>query len=312
MIKHYITLMLKGAGMGAANVVPGVSGGTIALITGIFHKLIDSIKALDIKAVRFLLKGKFKSLALHINLDFLIAVFTGIAISILTVAKFFGYMFEHYPIYIWSFFFGLILASVYFVGKNVDKWRFSVILSLCMGTAIAIMLSVLKPAAENSNQLYLFICGIVGTCSMILPGLSGSFVLILMGNYHLIMIDAVNNLRIDILLPVVLGGLFGLLAFSHFLSWIFKKFRDQTIALLTGFILGSIGSLWPWKEAIYATTATGEPLVRKGKMVVESYQWMLPKSIDLELTVSIVLMIVGMAIIIGTEYMASRKNTKSE
>ena len=192
-MKKYISLFFKGMGMGAANVIPGVSGGTIALITGIFEKLIASIKAFDLTAIKLFFTGKFKQFAQHVNLDFLIAVFLGVAVSIFSVARLFAFLFDNYPVYIWSFFFGLILASVYFVGKTVERWNAGVVISFIAGTAIAVIISVMKPATENSSLIYLLICGVVATCSMILPGLSGSFVLILMGNYRLIMIDSVND-----------------------------------------------------------------------------------------------------------------------
>jgi len=308
MMKEYFALFIKGAGMGAANVVPGVSGGTIALITGIFHKLIDSIKAFDLCALQLLLKGKFKSLARHINLDFLLAVFAGVAVSILSVAKLFAYLFENYPIYIWAFFFGLILASIFFVGKTIKKWDVSVMISLTIGTAIAVAISLLKPASENSSFIYLIICGIVGACSMILPGLSGSFVLILMGNYQLIMIESVNNLNIIVLLPVVLGAGLGLIVFSHFLSWIFKKFENQTIALLTGFILGSLGMIWPWKTPHYVMDTYGMPLLKGGKRIVERYQWNLPDQLDSEFLFALFFIILGILLIWITETLASKHN----
>lgn len=249
-MKKYISLIFKGAAMGAANVIPGVSGGTIALITGIFEKLIDSIKSFNLTAIQLLIKGKWKEFANHVNLYFLITVFTGVGISIVSIAKLFGYLFQNYPIHIWAYFFGLIAASVYFVGKRVDHWTLSPIISLLVGAAIAISVSILTPSGENSNIIYLIVCGIVAACSMILPGLSGSFVLILMGNYQLIMIEAVNNLDFTVLIPVVVGAGFGLLAFSYVLSWIFKRYKNQTIALLTGFILGSLSILWPWKNTL--------------------------------------------------------------
>jgi len=249
-MKEYFSLFIKGMAMGAANVIPGVSGGTIALITGIFERLINAIKSFDIMAIKLFFSGKFKEFIEHTDLYFLIALFAGIGASIISVAKLFAYLFEFYPIYIWSFFFGLILASVIFVGKTVEKWRFSVVLSFFIGAIAAISITLLSPASENDSFFYLLICGVVAICSMILPGLSGSFVLILMGNYQLVMIDAVNELRIDILLPVILGAGGGLLGFSYILSWVFRKFKDQTISTLTGFILGSLGIIWPWKNAI--------------------------------------------------------------
>jgi putative membrane protein len=307
MLKNYLTLFVKGMGMGAANVIPGVSGGTIALITGIFEKLIDSIKSFNLKALRLIIKGEFKAFANHVNLDFLIAVFAGVAVSILSFAKLFEYLFIAYPVYIWSFFFGLILASVYFVGKTIEKWKASVIVSFILGTAIAIGITLMKQASENSSMIYLFICGIIAACSMILPGLSGSFVLILLGNYHLVMIEAVVGLKLQILLPVVLGAGIGLIAFSNFLSWLFKKFKNETIAILTGFILGSIGILWPWKTENYLTDASGNHILKHGKEVVESYTWVIPQNLDSEVIVAIAMMIIGIGVIWLTETLASKK-----
>lgn len=306
-MKEYFYLFIKGLGMGAANVVPGVSGGTIALITGIFEKLIESIKSFDLKALKFLFTGKFKAFAQHVNLDFLLAVFLGIAISILTFAKLFAFLFDNYPVYIWSFFFGLILASVYFVGKTVDKWNLVVVLMFALGTILAISISVLKPASENSSIIYLFVCGIVAACSMILPGLSGSFVLILLGNYRLVMIDAVNDLNFVILLPVVFGAVVGLIAFSYFLSWIFKRYKNQTIALLTGFILGSMGMIWPWKTPSYALDVDGNLLMKGGEKVVESYSWNFPNPASIEFLIAILLMILGVLLIWFMEKKAASK-----
>jgi putative membrane protein len=308
-MNKYLTLFLKGIGMGAANVVPGVSGGTIALITGIFEPLIDAIKSFNLTALQLLLKGKFKDFAQHINLYFLLAIFLGVAVSILTLARLFGYLLEYHPVYLYATFFGLILASVYYVGITVEKWNFPVILSFIIGTAIALLLTFLKPASENSSLVYLLICGVVATCSMILPGLSGSFVLVLMGNYQLIMIDAVNELNLSILLPVVVGAAVGLLLFSNFLSWVFKHYKNQTIAMLTGFILGSIGVLWPWKAEQYITDASGEYILNDGEKLVEGYQWLMPDRFSNEVILAIVFMAVGILIIWGTEYLASRKTT---
>ena len=205
----------------------------------------------------------------------------------------FDYFFEHYPVYIWAYFFGLILASVFFVGKTITQWSWSVIAFLLLGTGIALVMTYLNPATENSNFFYLMICGIVAVCSMILPGLSGSFVLILMGNYQLVMIDAVNNARLDILLPVVLGAVFGLIGFSHFLSWVFKSYRNQTIALLTGFIFGSLGILWPWKSETYIKDDLGNIIYKHGEPVISGYQRYLPELFSTEVLVALLFMIIG-------------------
>jgi putative membrane protein len=309
-MKQYIGLFLKGMGMGAANVVPGVSGGTIALITGIFEKLIDSIKSFDILAIRYFFSGKFRQFAQHVNLYFLLALFAGIFASIISIARIFGYLLEHHQIHLMSFFFGLILASIYFVGKTIDKWNIPVIISFIAGTAIAVSLTVLEPAQENASLWYLFICGIVATCSMILPGLSGSFVLIMMGNYQLVMIDAVNNLDMKTLIPVIIGAVTGLLMFSNLLSWLYKKFRNPTIAILTGFILGSLGIIWPWKTVITVKNELGQIMYKDGEAIIKGYNWFLPEHFNTEVILALFFIITGIIVIWGTEILATRKSTK--
>jgi putative membrane protein len=310
-LRESISLIFKGIGMGAANVIPGVSGGTIALITGIFEKLINSIKSFDLKAVRLILKGDFKGFFNHVNMGFLVSVFSGIFISILTLAKILGYLFENYPIYIWAYFFGLILASVYFVGRRIEKVDIRVVVTFIAGTLIAVLLSVLNPATENTHIYYLVLCGVVAICSMILPGLSGSFVLILMGNYELIFIQAVNEFNLGILIPVGVGVVLGLLAFSHILSWIFKRYKDQTISLLTGFILGSLSILWPWKNEVYQTNPLGDILLKSGgDPVVIGYEKYLPQQFDNEVIFSILLMIAGIITIWVIERYADLKKVE--
>ncbi len=297
-MKNYLATFFKGLAMGAANVIPGVSGGTIALITGIFERLINAIKSFDTTALKLLFGGKIKVLLKHIDFNFLVAVFAGVAVSIISIARLFDYLFEAYPVYIWSFFFGLILASVYFVGKEVGRWRVAQVLSFIVGTAIAVSISVLSPASSNDGFLYLILCGVVGACSMILPGLSGSFVLILMGNYQLVMIEAVNNMDLGILLPVVLGAGLGLLAFSYILAWVFKRFRSQTLSLLSGFILGSLLILWPWKNELIETFGD--------KVKVVGYDWFLPAQINAEVIWAAVWALLGVALIIIMEKVAAK------
>jgi putative membrane protein len=280
--------------MGTANIIPGVSGGTIALIVGIFERLINAIKSFNLIAFKLLLKGDFKGFARHTDLIFLVVLFAGVGFAIVSLARIFDFLFHVYPVYIWSYFFGLILASIYFVGKTVSKWTVSAVLSFIIGAMIAIAMVFMNPATENSNFFYLILCGVAAVCSMILPGLSGSFVLILMGNYQLVAIDSINNLRFDILLPVLIGAAFGLLGFSYLLSWIFNKFRDQTIALLTGFILGSLGIIWPWKRAIHMLDTAGNMIIKKGEPVVERYMMILPQ-LNLEFFMAIIIMILGVA-----------------
>ena len=304
---NYLTLILKGIAMGAANVVPGVSGGTMALITGIFERLINAIKSFSTKALKLLTSGQIKGFANHTDLYFLLAVFAGIAIAIISIARLFDYLFNHYPVYIWSYFFGLVLASVYFVGKRIDKWTIGVVIAFIVGAAVAVVISILNPATENSSLVYLMLCGVVAMCSMILPGLSGSFVLILMGNYQLVMIDAINDRDLGILIPVVLGAAVGLLAFSHLLSWVFKHYHDQTIALLTGFILGSVSILWPWQKMIYMKNEAGDLVLKNGEPIIVQYQRYIPEACNLEVFFAILVAIAGIASIWGIEKGAELK-----
>ncbi len=288
----HIFNFLKGALMGAANVIPGVSGGTMALLTGIFERLINAIKAFDMTALKLACRFRFRELAEHVDMKFLFPVGLGIATSILTFARLLDYLFEHQAIHVWSFFFGMILASVYFVGKTVGRWRAPVVALFLLGAAVAGSLTFMEPAAENASIPYLLLCGAVAMCSMILPGISGSYVLLLMGNYQLVMIDAVSHFRLEIIIPVGIGAVAGLAAFARLLVWIFAKFRDQTIALLTGFIFGSLIIIWPWKTAIEQTF--GE------KVKVVGYDYALPVA-SAESAIAVAFMIIGIIAIAVVE-----------
>ncbi|MBO5810877.1 MAG: DUF368 domain-containing protein [Bacteroidales bacterium] len=296
-MNQYIANFFKGLGVGSANVIPGVSGGTIALITGIFERLINALKSCNLTAIKLFFTGKFKEFAKHIDLWFLISVGSGVLVAILSIARLFEFLFAEYPIYLWSFFFGMILVSIYYVGITIERFNWKVILSFIIGTAFALFIAFGTPAKENSNFVYLLICGAVATCSMILPGLSGSFVLVLMGNYQLIMIDAVNDLNLNILLPVAVGGVVGLLAFSHLLSWIFKNYRDITIAVLTGFILGSMPIIWPWKNDVITYFGS--------EAKVTGYEYYLPE-LNTDFAIAFVIMLIGAALIVLTEKMAKK------
>ncbi len=306
-MKEYINYFFKGIAVGVANIIPGVSGGTIALITGIFERLINAIKAFDITAARLLFTGKWNAFARKTDFYFLLTLLVGIALAIISLARVFNYLFRDYPVYIWSYFFGLVLASIYFVAKTIERWNFVVILLFIVGTAFAIFVSLINPAAENSNFWYLFLCGIVAICSMILPGLSGSFVLILMGNYELVAIQAINNREFSILLPVALGAIIGLIAFSHLLSWVFKNYKNQTIAILTGFILGSLNVLWPWKTAEYLKNSAGELILKHGEKVVARYASILPEYYDKVFWMAVFIMVLGILSITAIELLAGKE-----
>lgn len=300
----YILNILKGALMGAANVIPGVSGGTMALLTGIFEKLINTIKSFDLTAIKLACRFKFKELFEHIDFKFLTAIGIGVIGSILTVARILEYLFEHHARYVWAFFFGLILASVYFVGKKITRRTLPVMVLFVIGTAIAVSIAFLEPAARNESIPYLILCGAVAMCSMILPGLSGSFVLLLMGNYELVMIEAVNTFNLKVIIPMGIGAAGGLVIFSRLLSWVFRKFHDQTIALLTGFIFGSLAILWPWKEAVIKTFQKGDELKEK----VVGYDYALPE-LNAETGIAVAIMVAGIVIIALVETLAGKKET---
>jgi len=293
--------------MGAANVIPGVSGGTVAFITGIYEELINAIKSFDLRALRLALRFNVRELSTHVNLPFLIPVFVGVAISIVSLAKLLEYVFCTYESLTLAFFFGLILASVYLVGKQVHQWNTATILMLLLGSAIAVSLSFFNPAGRNENLFYVFLCGIVAISSMILPGLSGSYVLLIMGNYLLIL-SAITELRFDLLIPFALGCGFGLILFSHLLAFIFEKFRDGTIALLTGFVLGSLVIIWPWKETRFLKNKAGEYINKSQEVITDvcregvmlAYDRFLPE-VNTQFFIAFLLIIIGGAIVVGIE-----------
>lgn len=291
---------LKGALMGAANVIPGVSGGTMALLTHIFEPLILAIRSFDLTALQLLLKGRFRELSDHVQLPFLAAIGVGVVVSILSFARILEYLFEHHALYVWAFFFGLILASVYFVWKRIRTRSAAVFVFFLMGALAAAALAFVRPAGENTSFLYLFLCGVVAMCSMILPGLSGSYVLLLMGNYQLVMIEAVAHLRLEILLPVAAGAALGLVTFARLLAWVFKKFHDPTVALLAGFILGSLSVLWPWKNAIIQTFEAAGKI--KEKTVGYDYSW---PEMNGETLLALAVMLFGMVLIAAIEKIAA-------
>ena len=288
--------------MGIANVIPGVSGGTIALITGIYEDLINSLKSFDNKALKLIISIDIQGFIKHTNLYFLIAVFGGSIVSVFSIASLFKYLLEDEKkeILVWAFFFGLIISSIYFVGKRITKWNTATIISLIIGTLVAISLSFITPASESDNLFFVFICGIIGISGMMLPGLSGSFILILMGNYELLMVTAITELNILLLSVFFLGSVFGLMSFSHILSWVFKHYKNQTLALLTGFILGSLSIIWPWKEV-------AESIIIKGKEKIIAYNWYFPNELNTETIIAILLMLGGILSVYALENFAINK-----
>lgn len=245
--KSYLLLTLKGMGMGAADVVPGVSGGTIAFIAGIYEELVNSIKSINLNALKLFFSGKFAAFWKAINGNFLLAVVLGIGISIFSLAKGLEYLLHHYPILVLSFFFGLILASAIYVGGSIKKWKAGTIIAGIAGVVVAYFITAISPAEANITWFFIFISGSIAICAMILPGISGSFILVLLGMYEFIL-GAVSDLNIPVLLVFIAGALIGIIAFSNLLSWLIKNYHNLTIATLTGFMIGSLNKVWPWKE----------------------------------------------------------------
>ncbi len=248
-IKDYALIALKGMGMGAADVVPGVSGGTIAFITGIYEELINSIKAVNLSSIKLLLNFKLKEFWIAINGTFLLSLIIGIALSFMSIAKLIKYLLEQQPILIWSFFFGLIVASAWVIAKKITEWKLRSIIALLLGIGIAYFVTIITPAETPNAYWFLFLSGALAICAMILPGISGAFILLLLGKYEFIL-NALSSFKLDVIAVVGMGAAAGLLSFSNLLSWLLKKYHNMTIALLSGFMIGSLNKVWPWKETI--------------------------------------------------------------
>ena len=247
--KDYTILFAKGISMGAADVVPGVSGGTIAFIAGIYQELLDSIKGFNIGSFKLLISGKFGEFWKAINRNFLVVLVSGIAVSIFSLAKLITWLLVTQPIMVWSFFFGLVLASTWFVSKGISKWNWKTIISFALGTIVAYYITAITPTETPNNLLFIFLCGAIAICAMILPGISGSFILVLLGKYFYIM-EAVKTFNLAVILVFVTGAAIGITSFSRVLSFAFKRFYNITLAVLAGFMLGSLNKVWPWKKTI--------------------------------------------------------------
>ena len=293
-MKDYAMLMLKGMGMGAADVVPGVSGGTIAFIVGIYDELINSIKSINLHAGRLLCKGRLREFWKTINGNFLFFLLLGIGISVFSLAKLITYLLETEPVLVWSFFFGLVLASTWFVSKDIKEWNWKTVSGFLVGAVVAFYITVATPTETPTNLLFIFCCGVIAICAMILPGISGSFILVLLGKYFYIM-EAVKTLDLVVLGVFAVGCFLGITSFSHVLSYALRRFRNVTLAVLSGFMLGSLNKVWPWKAQV-------KELVEGQTIVVE--QNVLPRE---SLTEGIVLMLVGFILVYVLEKISARK-----
>lgn len=298
----YLIISFKGIAMGAADAVPGVSGGTIAFISGIYEELISTISNINISLFKTLFKEGIKPFWKAVNGNFITALMTGIVISFISFMQLAKYLLENHPILIWSFFFGLIIASIYFIGKQITTWNVSVIISLLISAAIAFYISTLPPLSANNNSWFLFIAGAIAICAMILPGISGAFILIILGAYKSLS-DALHDIDIKKIIIFSCGALVGLLSFSHLLKWLFKNYHNVTLAVLTGFIIGSLKTVWPWKNTLtWHTNSKGE----KTALLQESIS---PFSFngDNQVLLATTLIIIGFLTIFILEKLGSKK-----
>ena len=257
--------------MGAADAVPGVSGGTIAFIAGIYEELINSIKSVNAEAIRKLFKEGIVSFWKHINGKFLLVLFSGILISLFSFAKLANYLLEEHPLLIWSFFFGLIVASIFLIGKIIKKWNIFNVIGLLIGAGISYYITIISPEETTDAYWFTFLSGAIAICAMILPGISGSFILVLMGKYKYVM-ESLSGLKIDVILVFMAGCLVGLLSFARLLSWLFKHYKSLAIATLTGFMIGSLNKVWPWKITLKTMIDRhGEEIPVQQKSVLPQY-----------------------------------------
>ncbi len=293
-----IILVLKGIAMGAANKVPGVSGGIVAFVAGFYEELIYSLQKINLKAIAMLLRRGWGSFYQYTNGRFLVLLFSGVVISYFSVSLILDYLINHYEIQVLAVFFGMILASLYYVFFQLEKWNFKTLLFFLVGLMVGLLIMLSKPMTGNDNLLFVFFCGIISVSGMTLPGLSGSFLLLLLGNYTLLLVDAVNAIfytlsdllhfdfgflgdsaRMKLLLlsaTFTLGSITGLVLFSNLLSFVLKKFKAFTLATIIGFIAGSLGVIWPWRTAVFLSNDWGEIIYNDlGKPIVQhyNYQW---------------------------------------
>lgn len=302
-MKHYLLLFLKGLAMGAADVVPGVSGGTVAFITGIYDELLQSLAQLP-KALLLLLRGRVVEAWKCANANFLLVLASGILFSVLTLARLITQLLETQPIALWSFFFGLILVSTHIVVREVEHWSASRLISALLGGAFAWWITVVAPIQLEGTPLTLFLAGAVAICAMILPGISGSFILLLIGLYPVVL-GAVQELDLPVLMIFASGCLLGLLSFSKLLNWLLQRWRDLTLAFLAGLMLGSLNKVWPWKQTVtWVTDSHGklQPLLQDN---LWPSQFARLEGGDPQLMLAICLAIAGAILVLGLEGLAA-------
>lgn len=327
-------LVIKGLFMGAANKVPGVSGGIVAFVGGFYEEFIYSLQKVNGKAFKLLLNGRLRSFYRYINGQFLTLLIFGMLVSYFSISKLLDYFLEQKELFVWAAFFGMILGSIYYISKDFEHWNQKTIPAGIIGLIVGISISFLNPAKENDNLLFIFVCGIISVSGMTLPGLSGSFILILLGNYVLLLVDSVNALydtfaevfsgdftfidnkeRLDtlkILAVFTAGSATGLVSLSHLLSYVLKHFKHISTAVIIGFITGSLGVVWPWKKTIYKTNSSGEVFLdSNGKEIIMNYERFLPNFGKLETWWAFFFIGIGILILLGLDWYGKRRKQKN-
>ncbi len=301
-LKEYFIIGLKGLAMGAADVVPGVSGGTIAFISGIYNELIESLNAFNLHNLKLWKEKGFISFFKAVNGSFLLSLFLGIGISVLTLARVFKYLVETKPILVWAFFFGLVVASFLFIAKQITKWNILAVFLLLVGAVTAYFITTIPASSEiNNSSVFLILAGALAICAMILPGISGAFILLLLGAYKPAL-DAIHNFDIKKISLLAIGAIVGLLTFSRVLKWLFDHYKNATLAFLTGFVIGSLNKIWPWKKVIQSKVINDKLKVLED-ISISPFQY----KEDPQLTLAIVLAIIGFVLILLLEKLGNKK-----
>ncbi len=298
----YLIISLKGIAMGAADVVPGVSGGTIAFISGIYEELIETINKISFNTIKILRNEGVKKAWQSINGNFLLSLFVGMLISILSLARVVKWLLENEPILLWAFFFGLVLASVIFIAKQIKKWNPATVVMLIIGSSLGYYITILPPmSATASSSLFLFLAGSLAICAMILPGISGGFILLLLGAYKPAL-DALHDKDFKTIFLLGAGAVVGLLTFSRLLKWMFNTYKNATLAMLTGFVIGSLNKVWPWKKVLQSEMINGKLKILKEKSISPfNFEG------DHQLWLATVFAIIGFLVIIVLEKTATKQ-----
>jgi putative membrane protein len=298
---NYLILTVKGFCMGAANVIPGVSGGTMALILGIYEELINAIRSINLNFLRLMTMLKIREAISSVSWPFLLPVGLGVLLATVSLAKALSWLLDTYPVIVWSFFFGLILSSVFTVSKVLKQWRIPTFAAIGVGAVAAYFLFDLVPVATPDAPWFIFLSGFLAICAMILPGISGAYILVLLGKYHYIL-EAVNNRDLGVLLILIAGALVGLLSFVRVIGWLLRRYHDLTMAILIGLMLGSLRRIWPWKETL--TTFFDS----HGKEVPALQINTLPPSLNIEVGLAVLFMFLGFLTVVSIDFLARKRD----